>query len=389
MRLLHTADWHLGRTLDGFSREEEQVAFIDEIVEMATDTKVDFVLISGDVFDTQNPSAQAERLFYYALEGLTQKAGATVVVIAGNHDNPDRIQAPQNLAKRAGIYLLGEANWNTLKLVGPHSKEQLNLLPLPYISEARLGRVLASEFKESALQKGYDNLMSEIFSQTAQSFSPDGVNIIAAHLLVLGSEASESERPLAIGGAYRINADLFPESAQYVALGHMHRPQVINGHEKIRYAGSPLIYSLSEIGQAKSVTLLEVKKGQAATTKELFLSSGRPVVKWQSKSLAEVQAYMDEGRDKEAYLYLELDVGRVLTRDEIQHLKSLYPRLVNIQVILPEMKQEEVRLSGLSLEEIFRRFYVKENGTEPSDDLVDLFINTAAKLQEGEGEEAI
>jgi len=379
LRILHTADWHLGKTLEGRSRLEEQAAFIDELVEIVRRERVDAVLMAGDVYDSVNPPAAAEQLFYEAMTRLSDGGRRPVVAIAGNHDHPDRLAASAPLAREQGITLIGLPQSSAVTIGCGRTGESALVFALPYPSESRLKELLADETDEQALRRAYSEKVGRIAARAAQAFRPQTVNLIMSHLYVLGGQETDSERPIQVGGAYTVDAAALCTGAQYVALGHLHRPQTLKAEVPLRYSGSPLAYSFSEEGQAKSVTLLDLAPGKAAEPQELLLSSGRPLVRWKARGgLAEVRSWLAEGRDAGAWIDLEIHVDDSLTLEQIRQLRTLHSGIVQIRPVYPQAEAAEAEsaaASQLPLDELFRRFYRRQTGgAEPEGELVKLFL---------------
>lgn len=416
MRILHTADWHFGKTLDGRDRIAEQQRVIREMAEICRAEAIDVVLMAGDVFQTVNPSAQAEQLYYEALASLSDGGKRGLIVIAGNHDNPERIAAARPLAEPRGITLLGlpksaadatekrsgqayrvRGGVGHLELALPAMRETLMMLALPYPSESRISEVLSEVLDERVMREQYNARLRRWFEERAAHFRDDTVNIAMSHLYLRGGVESESEVQIQIGGAYAVDASVFPDTAQYVALGHLHRPQDVGGARMpIRYAGSPLAYSFSEASQEKSVTILEVHPGQPAVIKTVPLHSGRPLVRWVApEGLRQVYSWIDEGRDRDAYIDLAVHVHSGLEFEEIHRLRALHEGIVQIRPILmhngsEQMLKDEGNRATRSLEEHFAQFYFERNGVPPDDALVRLFLALASetrdadRIQEGE-----
>ena len=338
MRILHTADWHLGKTLEGRSRLLEQEEFLDELYEIVTDQQVDVVLMAGDAFDTVNPPALAEQLFYESLSRLSDKGKRQIIVIAGNHDNPERLVAAKSIASSQGITLIGNPRTNGLQLWVPTCEQDLHIAALPYPSESRLKELLEESQAEEALRLKYDERIKELFQQMTHGFRPDTVNIAMSHLFIAGGESTDSERPIQVGGAYTVSPSSLPQQAQYVALGHLHRPQTMVKAQTIaRYSGSPLAYSFSEAGYAKSVTLIEIQPGKAAEWQEIYLRSGKPLVRWKAaEGVQQVYQWLDEGRDKLAWIDLEIHLKHALSIEEIHRLRKLHAGFVQIRPVFEE-----------------------------------------------------
>lgn len=395
MRILHTADWHFGKTLEGRSRIEEQAEFMDELVDIVKEEQIDLLLIAGDVYDSVNPSAAAEQLFYDGLARLSDQGKRSIQVIAGNHDHPERLAAATPLTAQQNISILGMPQPVVQRVEVPRTGELACIFALPYPSESRLKELLSESNDEHALRQAYAERISEMVKQQAQQFSADSVNIIMSHVYVLGGKESDSERPIQVGGAYTLPASTFAGLAPYTALGHLHRPQTISASSTIRYSGSPLAYSFSEAGQAKSVTVFELSKdfqhrSDTLELREIYLRSGRPLVRWKAvEGISQVHSWLDEGKDKQAWIDLELNVQQSLTMEEIQQLRKLHPGIIHIRPIYPEFQVNEgsARSERLPLDEMFKQFYHRQTGgASPDPELVELFMQLVGETAEMEQE---
>lgn len=430
MRILHTADWHLGKTLEGRSRQEEQERFVDELCGIVEQEGIQLVLLAGDIFDTFNPPAAAEELYCDALARLSDNGRRAVAVIAGNHDSPDRLCAVRALAQRQGVTLFGypaddpgatagdaasgahlagagsrpggaparvgrvqrvAAGSGWVEIAVPGADHTAVLLALPYPSEARLNEVLQTTLEETDLQQAYSDRVAAHLAALTRRFRPDAVRLAMSHIFLSGGLECESERPIQVGGAYTVSPAAMPAGAQYVALGHLHRPQRMHlAPAHTRYAGSPLAYSFSEAGYAKSVTILEATPEMPeAAVREVVLSSGRPLVRWRATDgLAQVARWVEEGRDPQAFIDLEVHVPRALTMDEIQTLRKMHGGLVHIRPVFSEDEVAATHEAAAppTLQEQFERFYrAKKGGGAPSEELVRLFLELV-NADEGEVE---
>jgi len=403
LRVLHTSDWHLGISLGPYRRYPEQEAVTEEIARIADEGKVHLVLLAGDVFDTENPPAQAEEFYCRALS-LLARNGRQVVVIAGNHDQPERLTAISPLAGRSGIHIVGrpqeqpsagqgaaEARPSYLYLQGPDWPHPAVLLALPYPSEARLRSALAGLLSaDREHQLTYAGAVAALWRQLGAYCRPQAVNLAVSHLYVLGAQTSDSERFLSVGGAYGVGPGVFPPGLQYIALGHLHRPQEVPGTPApCRYSGSPLAYSFSEAGQAKSVVLVEAEPGRTARVEEISLCSGHPLVRWRATGgFAQALAWCAEGRDPGAWIDLEICAPAPLTREEEERLRELRPRLVNLRVTVTPAgsapASRDTDYTALPLDELFAHFYRQQTGGEPDPELVRLFLELAEEPAEQE-----
>jgi DNA repair protein SbcD/Mre11 len=387
MRLLHTGDWHLGRTLEGRSRHSEQEKVLDEMCQIADEEQVDAVLMAGDVFDSVNPPAQSETLFYETMKKMSADGRRPIIVISGNHDSPERVEAASPLARTHNITLIGHPIRHAVKIGVPMSGDILNIAALPYPSESRLQECLSEFNQEELIRKAYDERIGYLFREQAGAFHPDHVNVVMSHLFIAGGSESDSERPIQVGGAYTITPPSLSVGSQYIALGHLHRPQSLKGFDApARYSGSPLAYSFSEAGQAKSVSIIDVEPGKAANVQEIFLSSGKPLVRWNAKNgLEEVYQWLEEGRDKEAWIDLEITLKDALSINEIQQLRKTHSGIIHIRplFITDEEVKESERLANLPLETIFQRFYSRQTGgAAPDERLIELFLDIAKEVDE-------
>lgn len=414
MRILHTADWHLGKTIEGRDRQPEQEQFIDEICRICDDQAIDVILIAGDIFQNVNPSASAEQLFYDGLDRLAKQGTRGVVVIAGNHDNPERLCASTPLADRLGISLIGlpkeplypymhspgrvariQCGPSWLELAVPSCDHTAVFAALPYPSEGRLRQLVAQTLNETEMQQGYNALIKATMDTLATHFRSDTVNIVMSHLFVRGGMESgpESENYIQqVGGVYAVDPLSFPTNAQYIALGHLHRPQSIASAVAGRYAGSPLQYSFAEAGHGKSVTVVDIVPGGIAKVQEIFLSSGKPLVKWHAThGLDQIYSWLDEGKDKNAWIDAEIHTNQMVTNDEIHKLRTLHSGFVNLRFVAnqtDEQQRSSRDISGLSPEEMFVRFCKhQQNGLEPEEGLVRLFLDLTQEVDEGESDD--
>ncbi|MEN0063245.1 MAG: exonuclease subunit SbcD [Myxococcota bacterium] len=400
MRILHTSDWHLGRTLHGYSRADEHEAFLQEVVELCAD--VDLVILSGDVFETANPPIEAEELFFDTLARLGDGGRRAVVVIAGNHDSPDRLAAAQPLSARHGVWVFGrpgdeleplavpakDAARVAMDPLGPSAialrwpdGRRANIAALPYPSEARLRRLLAAPTGDHDRQRAYSRWVGQAFAKLEQDFDPGAVNLATAHLAVRSCMPRPSERVL-VGGAYQIDAGDLPRKAHYTALGHLHFPQLVEDAPGLaRYAGAPLAMRFSERDDPRVHTIVEAHPGQPASVELLPVSAGRPLVLWEAASLSEVQRSVQNGRYENAFIDLIVDVSRHLTHAQLASLKRLPRDFVRITPRLPQATATEsadpIERRDLPVDVLFREFYRQQTGAEPDQGLVELFLELA------------
>lgn len=336
MRLLHTSDWHVGKLLRGQSRADEHRAVLAEIVDVAGREQVDAVLVAGDLFETSAPGPESEHIVYRALLDLAQVA--PVVVISGNHDNPRRLQAVSPLLTLGRVTLLGQVarpdEGGVVELDAGGTPLRLALLP--FVSKR--GIVRADDLMRDQayeLNQTYDERVRAIIANLCDGFSADTVNVVCAHLFAAGGVVGGGERSAHTVMDYSVGSLAFPVSAQYVALGHLHRAQDIPGTTRIRYSGSPLQLDFGEAAKAgadtKSVTVVDLEPGAPSTVREIPLESGRRL-RTLTGSMAELEAA--RGATGDDFLrVIVTDVRRAGLADEI---RGWFEHAVDVVVRTPE-----------------------------------------------------
>ena len=403
MKLLHTADWHLGKKLDDFSRIEEQKDVLEEICIIAEQENVDAVLVAGDLFDTFNPSNEAVELFYKTLKRLSNNGQRPVIAIAGNHDSPERIEAPDPLARECGIIFVGfpdteiahfelESGLKTIRctkgfieLQLPDSKIPLRILLTPYANEYRLKTYLGLEDSEESLRR----ILQQIwYEQVVRHCDNKGVNILVSHLFFMNEggdipDEPDDEKPiLHAGGAQAIYTSNIPSQIQYTALGHLHRMQQVGGN-MIYYSGSPLSYSFSEAGQDKYVLIIDIEQGGDAKVSPKKLNKGRKLIRKRVDNIDMALEWLANHPDSLVELTIVSDT--YLTASERKQLSATHSGIVSI---IPELKETENKEAvksidlARSMEELFREYFLQEKGQAPNDEIMDLFTEILAEEEE-------
>ena len=397
MKILHTADWHLGKKLESYPRLPEQKEVMSEICDVADSNDVDVVLVAGDIYDTFNPPTEAVELFYKTVKKLSDNGKRAVIVIAGNHDSPDRIEAPDPLAVENGIFLLGypDSKLKHIKLDSgleiinveegfvefllPETKEKLRIIFTPYANEHRLKTALDIEDEESELKQ----LLANKWKSLSEKYCDDkGVNILLSHHFFVqrgkkAIENSDDEKPiLYVGGAQAIETDLIPSQIQYTALGHLHRYQNLGDDQQpIIYSGSPLSYSFAESNQNKYVALLDINPGKKANLERVKLSKGKQLLRQTFDDIDVATKWLIENQDSLVELTIQTD--DYMSATDRKRLYSVHTGIINI---IPEIKNKDL-VSGKdnfinldqSREELFSQYFKYKKGQEPDDRIIDLF----------------
>lgn len=319
MRFLHTADWHVGKTLKGRDRLEEQTAVLKEIVTLAINHEVDAVLVAGDLYDTSSPTPAAQRLVVRTLMALASR-GIEVVAIAGNHDNPAMFEAYQPLMAQAGIHVRGQAR--EPHRGGVHSftvdstGERCQIALLPFLSQRYAVRAAQIMTNTPAENVGhYDQLLRDLVQELTTGFEPDAVRIVMAHLTCTGGQFGGGERQAQSIFEYHVPASIFGTDLHYVALGHLHRRQHIPAACPVHYSGSPIAVDFGEQDYTPGVCLIEVAPGVPAKVTDLPITSGRRL-RTVTGTVAELIADPDRYGD-DLLRVVVTEPGRAGLRDEI------------------------------------------------------------------------
>jgi exonuclease SbcD len=419
MRILHVSDLHLGRSLGDLSREPEQRALINELVEAADAHDVALTLIAGDVFDAFSPPAWAEDLFFELIDGLAAGGTRAVAVISGNHDSGLRLAAAEPLARRLGIILAGEVGEpirgydggggrvrvapvgpQVARIEVPGAEAPILLGLLPFLSEARVTREDngASLADVHIASSRYAEVLAREIAARAAPRAPGAARVLMMHQFVTGGTSSDSERRLRVGALSDLDVGAIPAGLDYIALGHLHRPQEIAfAASRAVYAGSPIAYS--EAGQAKRAVLVEITPGQPAQIKSVPLSSGRPLEIWPVKSLEEAMALAAEAELRSPIVEVRADLGRRLHPTDGDALFSLghgsAPFMPGVTVVavrdLHDPSRYELAASAagelpeLEVEELFCELWTRKHGGAPDEETVAELMS--ALLEVGRGEE--
>ena len=404
MKLLHTSDWHLGKRLEDFQRIEEQQAVLQEICELADREQVDAVLVAGDLFDNFNPPTEAVDLFYKTLKRLSNNGRRPVIAIAGNHDSPDRIEAPDPLARECGIIFAGypnsvvtpfeiecglkilQSSEGFLELQLPGMEIPLRMLVTPYANEFRLKTCLGYENSEEELRE----LLQQKWKEQADQFCDDkGVNLLVTHLFVVkkGNELPEEpadEKPiLHVGGAQAIYTENIPKQIQYTAVGHLHRMHSVDTAPcPVYYSGSPLSYSFGEANQKKYVLLVDAEPGSAAKVREIELTTGKKLLRKRAEGMEDAVQWLTGNPD--CLVELTMVTDTFLTAMERKQLSAVHSGIVTI---IPEVTNaSDVTANGKktidltrSMEELFRDYFKHEKGQEANDEIIRLFTEILAE----------
>ncbi len=333
MRILHTGDWHVGRTLRGVSRAVEHEVVLSEIAEIVRREKVDLVLIAGDVFDSAVPSPDAEELVYRILLRFAD-AGAEVVLVAGNHDNPRRLRAIKPLLSRAARVHVAErplpAGEGGIIDLETGRGERFQIALFPFLSQQAMVRAADLFSKESEQHvRTYAEKCSEVLESLTGALSAESVKIVLGHLTVRGARRGGGERDAHTTVEYTVPATAFNKhEIHYAALGHMHRSQVLPAACPLWYCGSPLQLDFGDCDEKKSVLLVEATAHAPARVERVFLQSGRPLRTIEG-SLTDLEKYASNGRDE----FLRVDLTEPPRPGLAREVRELLPNAVAVRIL--------------------------------------------------------
>jgi len=364
VKILHTADWHVGKTLGGRSRADEHEAVLDEITLVAREHEVDLVVVAGDLFDTAAPSPEAERIVYQALLGLS--GVAHTVVVPGNHDNERRLNAVAPVFAASNVttqaFLAPECLQHT---TADGTKVRLALLP--WLSQRYVVKADQLMAKDADEHSGtYAERMRRIVASLTESFSDDAVNLVVGHVTVAGAALGGGERTAQTIFDYWVDPTVFPAEAHAVLLGHIHKAQKMAGPCPIHYCGSPLQLDFGDTQDTKQVLIVDAAPGTPATIEPVELSSGRKL-KTIEGTLEQLRG-MDVG---DAYLRVKLrEPSRIGLGDEV---RELFPNTVKVIIgsgdESPEIAPE--RDAAASPHDLFTAYLTERDIDDPA--LVALF----------------
>ncbi|OUQ59598.1 exonuclease sbcCD subunit D [Tyzzerella sp. An114] len=373
MRFIHLSDLHIGKRVNEFSMLEEQEYILGKILNIIDDENVDCVIIAGDVYDKSVPSAEAVQVFDKFLYNIS-KRDIKVFVISGNHDSAERIAFGSNIMDKSGVYMspVYDGNIKSVKLQDKYGN--INVFMIPFIKPAHVRRYFENKNIET-----YTDMMRAVIGTIDTYFKER--NIIITHQFVTGATRCESEE-ISVGGSDNIDADVF-ENFDYVALGHIHGPQYIS-RETIRYCGTPLKYSFSEIRHNKSVTVVDMNEKGNISIKKVPLTPKRDMreIRGNFEDITRKEYYEKINRNDYMHIILtdENDVN-----DAIGKLRVIYPNIMKLDY---DNKRTRSEFTLEALEDVkdrnpvdlFSEFYESQNGQTMSDEQREFILKLTEEI---------
>lgn len=386
MRLIHTSDWHLGRRLKGIDRTPEIEAALNELLKSAKTLEVDAVLVAGDIFDVPSPTADAEKIAYNFFCQL-REAKIPAVVIAGNHDSAFRIDGISKLLSHVGVYALGrprKANQGgVIQLDTPSGK--LSVAAMPFASERRLLKAEDLWNKDDLEQRQhYKELMAYLFENLASSFREDSVNVVMAHLTIDSALRAYSEVDYYTQNTYNLSRQTLPSEAQYIALGHIHKPQQVSNAAPTYYSGSLIQVDFGEAGEEKGFNLVTVEPGRPAKVEFKTIPCLKPlkVIQCDETNLNET---LELNRKHPGFLkvIVELNTPKIGLADSV---RKVCPQALIIEPRYPEAKaqkrQQSQGTNQFDAAEEFRNYWRDRIGITPDPSVLKVFDKLYEELSD-------
>jgi exonuclease SbcD len=342
MKILHTADWHVGVTIRGRKRDEEQRAVLEEIASISVEQEVDLVIVAGDLFHNAAPTPEAEDIAYNALLKLAQN-DRQLILISGNHDSSHRLDAIRPLLKLANVTACGRLrrpdDGGVVELV-VRTGETVVAALLPFLSQR--GIVTADHLMSGSTAENvqeYADRMRRIVGLFAGSFRDDAVNLIVAHLTVAAAKLGGGERQAHTIFGYHVPANIFPTDAHYVALGHLHREQKVSGPCPTYYSGSPILIDFGEEDNVPSVSMIEARAGSPATVDTQKLTSPRGM-----RTLRGNRDVLMKLKDSVGDDFLRIEIEEKPTPGLADEIRDTFPNAVDVRISEDEPVQTSNRL---------------------------------------------
>jgi exonuclease SbcD len=373
MKILHTADWHLGKKLEQCERTEEHQDFLDWLIEKLKTACIDVLIIAGDVFDSGTPSNTALEQYYHFLRKVKDTCCREVVIIGGNHDSISTLNAPKSLLKYFNVHIVGGVpDLFTEQIIPIHDAQgrlELVICAVPFLRDRDIRLSISGESneeREQRIKQGISNHYHR-FVEHITTYKQNNIPVIATgHLFAAGSSTSESEKEIHVGNLGQVNGDQFPVEFNYIALGHIHRPQVVNKMEHIRYSGSPIPLSFSENEDLKQVLVLEFKGAELISLQPHEVPCGRKLIRFKG-TLEQVKSKIlqlgDPGLKYKPWVDLQietaatiLDLDQQLAELQLQRpfIERFFARQIKSGVYKGlDNSQEELALKDLTPKAVF------------------------------------
>ncbi|AIQ39904.1 exonuclease SbcCD subunit D [Paenibacillus sp. FSL R5-0912] len=383
MKIFHTADWHLGKLVQGVYMTEDQQYILEQFIKDIESEQPDAIIIAGDLYDRAVPPTEAVQLLDRVLQKIILQLKIPVLAVAGNHDSPSRLDFGSTIMRASGLHIAGELTTSMEPVVLSDEHGEVHFHLIPYAEPGKVRYLLGDESIRT-----HNDAMQKITENIKRAMDLSARHIFVGHAFVTPGgvaqdNTSDSERPLSIGGAEHVSSEYF-EGFHYTALGHLHQAHHV-GNETVRYAGSPLKYSISEEHHNKGYLIVHLDQ-HGNTTIERKLLTPRRDMRTVEGFIADIERHVIN----EDYVFVRL-LDEVLVSSPMERVRSVYPNAMHVERKMtipgligePLMVEGRAKMDGLSL---FKAFYKDVRGTELSPETEKLFIETLQEILEKEGE---
>ena len=383
MKLFHTADWHLGKLVQGVYMTEDQRYVLDQFIAAIREEKPDAVIIAGDLYDRAVPPTDAVALLDDVLKTIIVDLKTPVLAIAGNHDSPGRLQFGSQFMRENGYYIAGQMTERIEPIVLTDVYGEVHIYLVPFADPS----IVRNVYDEPSIST-HEDAMRKVIETIESSMEPDARHIFVGHAFVTPhgeheENTSDSERPIAVGGTEYIPASLF-EGFHYTALGHLHRAHYVK-HETIRYAGSPLKYSISEEHHEKGYYIVELDGEGAVKVGKKTLTPKR--------DMRTIEATIEEIKTHEKsddYIFVQL-LDETAVLHPMEKIRAIYPNAMHVmrKVRLgtaQSVVQEGRKKDQLTDEQLFEAFYTELKGEHPDEETLSLFQDVFHQVMNEEGD---
>jgi exonuclease SbcD len=375
VKIVHTSDWHIGRRWKGIQRLDELETVLDHLAGFIEERDIDLVLHTGDVFESRNPPAEAEQLVNRFLVRVG-RSGAHMLVIAGNHDDPLRLDARSLLTEFVNVQILGRprpASRGGTRTLVTRRGEKAIVAALPFASPGAWVSALDLVGEEASARSKYARMFEHAVQDLSGAFRPDAVNILMAHTHVEGAVFGESERRVHVGEDWAARPEALPSNASYIALGHIHKPQKIDAPVPAYYAGSLLQMDFGEAGEEKSFVVVTASPGKPATVEHFPYEGGLPLF-----DLRATLAELEEAADPYRQGWLRVTVPLTEKDPDLNRkVRELLPNALVVRAELPEAEEtSDFRLeTGVSPAVHYRAYHLREHQREVDLHVLETFQN--------------
>lgn len=405
MKILHTADWHLGKKLEQFERTDEHQDFLNWLIERLSSECIDVLIIAGDIFDTGSPSNAALQQYYRFLRQVKNTCCREVIIIGGNHDSISTLNAPKELLRYFNVHIVGGVpevfTDQIIPIEDENGKLQLIVCAVPFLRDRDIRLSITGETSDERVMRIRQGIRDHYhqFKEHIAGYKADGIPVIATgHLFAAGSSTSESEKEIHVGNLGHVSGDHFPEEFDYVALGHIHRPQVVNKMDHIRYSGSPISLSFSETADQKQVIILEFEEGKLTRLETLEVPCCRKLIRLKGtleSVKSQILLLQDHQLKYAAWVEIQVDTDAYIPdlEEQLNKLKEnkpfierFFPRQIRMRATqsLNQLAEAAMTLQDLDPKVVFLKKCEAEFGDEDYSELMQTFEEVLEQMQQRE-----